>query len=457
MKTSSGSTCRGLGHAARRLALSSRWRASPWTSKDNVFCFTRGEHPVIVFDRDGKFLRSWGEGAGPPRPRHHHRRRRHGVAHRRSPPHRPQVHAGRQAACSPSAIPTRRPTLQGGKPFNRPTHVAICPKSGFLFISDGYGNSRVHKYAPDGKHVMSWGEPGTDPGQFNLPHNLVTDRDGLVYVADRENHRVQIFDGKGRYQGQWNNLHRPCGLFVDRRERRALLRGRARPRPARQRRDAEPRPAGHACSTPRASGSRASAGQFASEKPGEFIAPARRRHRLARRRLRGRGLLHRHGPAREAAARDPLPPEVQARATSALRLGLSRIGKEAAGGLRDDVAASRVLERGLQIEVLPESRTARPAPEERPLDRRAASRSAPTARRSRRGGRCGSRPRPRAPRRGRRRRCRRGPRPGGPSKRRGTTIGDEHFPVAAERPHAQADVVVGAAAEALVKAASAAR
>ncbi|MDP2702526.1 MAG: peptidyl-alpha-hydroxyglycine alpha-amidating lyase family protein, partial [Candidatus Rokubacteria bacterium] len=184
-------------------------------AKDNVFCFTRGEHPVIVFDRDGKFLRSWGEGLV---------RRAHGITidadgmvwltddlH----------HTVRKFTPDGKCLlvignPDTPATLQGGKPFNRPTHVAICPKSGYLFISDGYGNSRVHKYSPDGKHVMSWGEPGTDPGHFNLPHNLVTDRDGLVYVADRENHRVQIFDGQGTYQGQWNNLHRPCGLFVDR-------------------------------------------------------------------------------------------------------------------------------------------------------------------------------------------------------------------------------------------------
>src|SRR5207247_1935099 len=91
-----------------------------------------------------------------------------------------------------------------------------CPHTGDLYISDGYGNSRVHKYDPKGRHVFSWGDPGTDPGCFNLPHNIATDAQGLVYVADRENHRVQIFDAKGRYQGQLNNLHRPCGLFVDR-------------------------------------------------------------------------------------------------------------------------------------------------------------------------------------------------------------------------------------------------
>jgi len=184
-------------------------------AKDNVFCFTRGEHPVIIFDRDGKFLRSWGEGQV---------RRAHGITIDADGTvwltddlqHTVRKFTPEGKHLLTIGDPDKPATLQGGKPFNRPTHVAICPKSGYLFVSDGYGNSRVHKYSPDGKHVMSWGEPGTDPGHFNLPHNLVTDRDGLVYVADRENHRVQIFDGQGRYQGQWNNLHRPCGLFVDR-------------------------------------------------------------------------------------------------------------------------------------------------------------------------------------------------------------------------------------------------
>jgi DNA-binding beta-propeller fold protein YncE len=184
-------------------------------AKDNVFCFTRGEHPVIVFDRDGNFLRSWGEGQI---------RRAHGISldaegmlwltddlHHTSRKFTPE---GKLLLTI--GDPDTPSTLQGGKPFNRPTHVAVCPRTGNLYLSDGYGNSRVHKYTPDGKHLLSWGEPGTDPGQFNIPHNIACDADGWVYVADRENHRVQVFDGNGRYETQWVNMHRPSGLHLDR-------------------------------------------------------------------------------------------------------------------------------------------------------------------------------------------------------------------------------------------------
>jgi DNA-binding beta-propeller fold protein YncE len=74
----------------------------------------------------------------------------------------------------------------------------------------------VHKYSPDGKLLFSWGESGTGPGQFNIAHNIATDRDGWVYVADRENHRIQVFDRNGRFETQWVNMARPCALFIDR-------------------------------------------------------------------------------------------------------------------------------------------------------------------------------------------------------------------------------------------------
>jgi len=183
-------------------------------SKDRVYVFNRGEHPMIVFDRDGNFLRSWGEGLF---------RRAHGL------------HVGPDDTlyCTDDGDHTvRRCTTEGkvlleigvpgepapflsGEPFHRCTHTALSP-DGHIFVSDGYGNARVHKYSPDGKLVKSWGEPGTDPGQFNIVHNIVADDDGWLYVADRENHRVQVFDTEGRYETQWNNLHRPCGLYMPR-------------------------------------------------------------------------------------------------------------------------------------------------------------------------------------------------------------------------------------------------
>jgi DNA-binding beta-propeller fold protein YncE len=104
---------------------------------------------------------------------------------------------------------------QSGLPFNRPTKVAFDQDTGEMYVSDGYGNARVHKYTAGGTHLYSWGEYGTDPGQFNLVHSIAVDGVGRVYVADRENHRIQVFDPEGTYIEQWVNMHRPCGLHIE--------------------------------------------------------------------------------------------------------------------------------------------------------------------------------------------------------------------------------------------------
>jgi DNA-binding beta-propeller fold protein YncE len=101
-----------------------------------------------------------------------------------------------------------------GLPFSRPTQSAVSYRTGKIYISDGYANARVHRHSPDGRLELSWGEPGIDPGQFMIPHNIAIDPQDNVYVADREAHRVQVFDGEGRLQAIWNNIHRPCGLTV---------------------------------------------------------------------------------------------------------------------------------------------------------------------------------------------------------------------------------------------------
>src|SRR5262249_54781577 len=151
---------------------------------DNVLDLNPGEHPMIVFDCDGNFL-IWLTDDGD-----------HTV--------RQCTLEGKVLTLGISGKPA---PFMSGEPFHRCTHTAMSPQ-GDIYVSDGYGNSRVHKYAPNGKLLLSWG------GAFNIAHNITCDADGWVYVADRENHRVQVFDGNGKYETQWNNLHRPCGLFM---------------------------------------------------------------------------------------------------------------------------------------------------------------------------------------------------------------------------------------------------
>jgi DNA-binding beta-propeller fold protein YncE len=181
--------------------------------QDRVFLFCRGEHPLMVFDREGNFLKSWGDGLF---------KRPHGmtigpdgslyctddfdhVVRKFSPDGELLLTIGTPGQSAP---------FQSGKPFNRPTKTALEPETGSIYVADGYGNSRVHKYSAKSELLFSWGSPGCEPGEFNLVHSVCTDRQGLVYVADRESHRIQVFDANGHYITQWNNLHRPCGLCI---------------------------------------------------------------------------------------------------------------------------------------------------------------------------------------------------------------------------------------------------
>jgi DNA-binding beta-propeller fold protein YncE len=108
-----------------------------------------------------------------------------------------------------------RTIQRAGPPFHYPTNLAIAP-GGELYISDGYGNARIHRFSADGRLIQSWGEPGADPGQFHVPHGIAIDRQGTVYVADRENSRVQLFSPTGEFLTQWTDVARPCEVFIDR-------------------------------------------------------------------------------------------------------------------------------------------------------------------------------------------------------------------------------------------------
>lgn len=97
-----------------------------------------------------------------------------------------------------------------GEPFNRPTD-AVVDRDGRIFVSDGYGNAQIHRFGSDGTHEISWGNPGIEPGSFMVPHNLCL-ADDRLYVADREAHRVQVFDLDGNLLDLWNGIHRPCAI-----------------------------------------------------------------------------------------------------------------------------------------------------------------------------------------------------------------------------------------------------
>lgn len=102
----------------------------------------------------------------------------------------------------------------GGPPFNRPTNVAVGPEGG-LYITDGYGNARVHYFSSQGKLINSWGNPGALPGEFNLPHDVCVLSSRRVAVADRENDRIQFFNLEGDYQDEWTHVQRPLAVEED--------------------------------------------------------------------------------------------------------------------------------------------------------------------------------------------------------------------------------------------------
>ena len=110
-----------------------------------------------------------------------------------------------------------RTIKRGAPPFNLPTNPALS-QGGEIYVSDGYGNCCVHKFSPTGELLTSWGEPGSGPGQFQLPHGIAVDRDGRVVVADRENSRLQWFTSNGAFLEEWTDFARPCNVFLDDRE-----------------------------------------------------------------------------------------------------------------------------------------------------------------------------------------------------------------------------------------------
>ena len=104
--------------------------------------------------------------------------------------------------------------------FNQPSAVAIAP-NGDVFVADGHGgnsNARIVKFSKDGKFIKTWGKKGSAAGEFNIPHAPAFDSEGRLFVADRGNNRIQIFDQQGKFIDQWKQFSRPSGIFIDRRD-----------------------------------------------------------------------------------------------------------------------------------------------------------------------------------------------------------------------------------------------
>ncbi len=193
-------------------------------SKDRVYAFTRGPRPIAVFDRDGGFLRSWGEGLFT-RPHGIHISRDDAVYCTDVGDHTVRKFTtngdlllvlGTPGEPSDTGSQGRdfRTIRRPAGPFNAPTSVAVS-SHGHIFVADGYGNARVHRFSPDGRLELSWGEPGDGPGQFRLPHGIAVSDDNRVYVGDRENNRIQVFTFDGQFITQWRNVFRPNDICLD--------------------------------------------------------------------------------------------------------------------------------------------------------------------------------------------------------------------------------------------------
>jgi DNA-binding beta-propeller fold protein YncE len=193
-------------------------------SQDRVYIFARGPNPVQVFDPDGTLITTWGDGVF---------QRPHGIfigpddtvyctddfghcikAFDAAGKHRFTLGTPGQPSDTGATSIDYRTIRHAGPPFNFPTNLAIGP-TGDLYVADGYGNARIHRFSPDGRLLHSWGEPGGDPGQFHVPHGIAVDRAGVVYVADRENSRIQRFTADGAFIDEWTDVARPCQIFID--------------------------------------------------------------------------------------------------------------------------------------------------------------------------------------------------------------------------------------------------
>lgn len=214
-----------LGSGDYRYELQENWAQLPdgWVFKqvgavavdenDDVYVFNRSDHPVMVFNREGEFQRAFGEGHFPSA---------HGMCFGKDGTlwlADSADHTVKNFTRFGEHIRTLgvKDEPHDGEPFNKPTDVTVAA-NGDLYISDGYGNNRVHVFTGEGDYKFSWGQaedlPGVWDGDFNLPHNIWIHKE-LAYVADRENHRIQVFDLQGNHVDTWTDFIQPTDVYID--------------------------------------------------------------------------------------------------------------------------------------------------------------------------------------------------------------------------------------------------
>jgi sugar lactone lactonase YvrE len=184
----------------------------------NVWVFHRGEPPLLEFDSSGHLLKSYGEGMFV---------QPHGLFIDRNgfiwvTDGRGKDGKGHQVfKFSPEGkvllmLGTAGIAGDGPNTFNSPSDVAIA-ENGDIFVADGHGgstNARVVKFSKDGTFIKAWGTKGSGPGEFNIPHTIALDSRGRVFVGDRGNNRIQIFDQDGKFLDEWKQFGRPSGIFI---------------------------------------------------------------------------------------------------------------------------------------------------------------------------------------------------------------------------------------------------
>jgi sugar lactone lactonase YvrE len=191
-------------------------------SRDRLFAFQRGEPPVLVFDREGEFVTSWGHGVF---------KRTHGIhiapddsvycvddvgqaVRRFSPDGRLELEitAPDQTEVTGYRRGYHRSVLRSAPPFCFPTAAAPSHDGRHLMVTDGYGNARLHRFDRTGELVSSFGDPGDGPAQFIIPHGIHVESDGTMFVSDRENERAQIFSPNGEFVGAWTGMNCPNNI-----------------------------------------------------------------------------------------------------------------------------------------------------------------------------------------------------------------------------------------------------